>query len=100
MSSTDHDGPAQENVYYRVIQFTPSEDGRACGIKLPTDDLTWHCDKQAAARVSYGLWASRDVPYPAGVPNPSTLFVGACEDHLEDLRQVVGSRGGEMEMLG
>jgi hypothetical protein len=78
-----------------MIQTTPSLDGRTCDVR----DYG-QCKRPAVVRASYGAWWPQDHYRPEGLPDPSTLFVGACDIHLESLRVVAASNGAEVEELG
>ena len=76
-----------------IAGIRPSEDGALCGTQIGHEP----CWKPAVGRASYGLWQPPEVIVPEGVPHPSTLFVGACEDHIEMLAWMARQRGGDIE---
>jgi len=94
--------PTERNVLHRIIQMNSSPDGRRCDIKIPTGgpEPTGGCHRPAVVRVSYRAWWPPDRLWPEDLPDRSTMFVGACEEHLEDLRAAAASRGAELEVLG
>ena len=57
------------------------------------------CGRPAVARASYGLWCAPDARVPEGATDPSTLFIGVCQEHLEVVRKLAERRGGALETV-
>jgi hypothetical protein len=73
--------------------------GSTCGIYVAGLDRPGPCGEVAAARAPRSLW-DRGVHDASGGPaGIDDLFVGACSEHVEELRRRAAERNGEPEML-
>jgi hypothetical protein len=91
--------PTERKVLHRILQVTPSLDGSYCTVWDYGSKDSGRCKQSAVARTSYALWWRTGLTVPKGVPDPSTLFVGVCQDHLDALRTVMKGKGFDLEAL-
>jgi hypothetical protein len=97
MSDPDREKRASqpgEPRYVKVLMHSSSDDGRTCDF---WDEDGERCGAPSVGRSPYQLWRPPGVVVPKGVPDPATLWVGACEAHFDTLVRVSAPRGGTPE---
>lgn len=89
-----------ETVWTYILQYSRSERGDTCDFhRSGHDDATSSlCLAPAVARLS-GSVLPQPRWYPENLPHPSTMFIGACGEHVEDLSSVAARHNGDIDYL-
>ena len=96
MSEPEASQPKQR--YLKVLtKQSPSDDGRTCDFWDDPGEGGKRCGAPSVGRSPNSLWRQPGHVVPKGVPDPATLWVGACEAHFDTLVRVSGARGGTPE---